>query len=188
MSASEWIVLPTGWCNASPLLPLRGLIHKKPKQLQGLGLGLCPYFPRQIENNWNKEKCSDTSSASASSGQLAGASGAAGLLLKPGTGYMGISQSCLPAWAVLTLTPTPTVLLKECVSICWYTFHFFLSWHFIKKFLVKQGLPAYYRLPNCIEGGNIFPKRCIFKILAVFILISLYLTFHRLLKTWEAEE
>lgn len=161
MAESEWIVLPNGWCNASPLLPLLGLIHKKPKQLQGLGLGLCPYFPRQIENNWNKEKCSDTSSASASSGKLAGPSRAAGLLVKPGTGYSGISQSCLPAWAVLTLTPTPTVLLKELLSAGAHSI-FFLSCHFIKKFLVKQGLPAYYRLPKCIEGGNIFPRRCIF--------------------------
>lgn len=38
---------------------------------------------------------------------------AAGPLLKPGTGYQGISQSCLAAWEVPTLTPTPTMLLKE---------------------------------------------------------------------------
>lgn len=174
MAASEWIVLPNGWCNASLLLPLLGLIHKKTKQLQGLGLGLWPpYFLRQIENKRNKEKCSDTSSASASCAKLAGASGAAGLLLKPSPGYSGISQSCLPVWAVLTLTrtPTPTVLLKELLSAD----TLFLPWHFIKKFLERQGLSAYYRLPNCIEGDNIFPKRYIFKILAVFMLISLHL-------------
>lgn len=38
---------------------------------------------------------------------------AAGPLLKPCTGYQGISRSCLPAWEVPTLTPTPTMLLKE---------------------------------------------------------------------------
>lgn len=46
MAGSECNVLPNGWCNASPLLPLLGLIHKKPQQLQEPGLDLCIFQDR----------------------------------------------------------------------------------------------------------------------------------------------
>lgn len=54
--------LPNCWCNSSPLLPLLDLIHKKPalpQQLQESGLDLRLCFPRQRQNNRDKENPSD---------------------------------------------------------------------------------------------------------------------------------
>lgn len=66
---------------------------------------------------------------------------AAGPLLKPGTGYQGISQSCLPAWEVPILTPTPTMLLKELLSAGTHSIFSFpaILLKIVEKVLSKTG-------------------------------------------------
>lgn len=137
MATSEWNVLPNCWCNSSPLLPLLGLIHKKPalpQQLQERGLDLCPHFPRQRENNWNKENCSDTTAQYASSWEVCcSVSWSSGLLPKQAEGWEGILQSCS---AVALLILTPSMLLKEFPSAESHSLSFTsLSFSFIYFFL-----------------------------------------------------
>lgn len=63
MAGSEWNALPNCWCNTSPLLPLLGLIHKKPalpQQLQEPGLDLSVFSKTEGKQQKQREslRCS----------------------------------------------------------------------------------------------------------------------------------
>lgn len=82
-------------------------------------------------------------------------------------GHFSELLACLVA---LTLTPVSTPLLQELLSAKRYAFHLFLPCHFIKKFLVKQRCQL---ITECqTGGGDIFPKRCIFKYCCFYIDIT----------------
>lgn len=127
MAASEWNVLPNRCCNTSPLLPLLGLIHKKPalpQQLQEPGLDLCPCFPRQRETIETDNR-SDTNTKCASPWEVC-CRVSWSYPNRRREGWEGILQSC----SVAVLMLTPSVLLKEFPSAESHSVSF-TPWHFI---------------------------------------------------------
>lgn len=132
MAASEWTVLPNGWCNASPLLPLLGLIHKKPSSCRDWDWVCVRIF-------WDRSKTTETKRSAQTPARPLSPLGS---LQGPLQGSWSFTQarSGLPGHFSEQLaclggsnTNTDTYHIIKGTPICWHTFHLFFPCHFIKK-------------------------------------------------------